>query len=64
MLYFIRYGMNPELTVWFMVWYTQLKAAMMLVSLRHQRMTEWREHLLLTPGEQYRRYIRTGGYRP
>lgn len=59
-----QYGVPQPAIILGMIWLAQLKVAWGFVVFRHALIAERRQHLALSPGEQYRRTLASGGYRP
>lgn len=57
-------GCPPALAIWLTVWMNQMKIAWVIVAMRHLQMLQQEEHSKLSPGEQYRKVLQRGGYRP
>lgn len=57
-------GVPPSVAVPLMIWTAQVQMLRMIVLCRYLQAMERQRHLALSPGEQYRRTIKSGGYRP
>lgn len=57
-------GLPPAHVYYLAVWYNMLRMTQMILVSRYVQHTERMKHLALTPGEQYRRHLNAGGYRP
>jgi hypothetical protein len=64
MVLLATWGLPPLAAMQFMLLWTQLQIVKTVVVLRYAQSVERRQHLALSPGEQYRRHVSTGGYRP
>lgn len=64
MFYLVYLGMPPAYSIQLMIWMVQMKMMSAIVAARYLQATEHRQHLSLPPGEQYRRTVQAGGYRP
>jgi hypothetical protein len=57
-------GLPPALAINLMIWMAQMKAMTIIVTARYLQAIEREQYLRLPPGEQYRRHVMAGGYRP
>ncbi len=57
-------GLPPSLVVPLVLWLAQMQALRIIVAMRYLQATQRQQHLALSPGEQYRRHLQAGGYRP
>jgi hypothetical protein len=64
MIYLVQYGLPPAVALQTMIWMAQLKIISMAMHARYATAVARQRHLGLPPGEQYRRTLRAGGYRP
>ena len=58
------YGVPMPTILAMAVWYAQLRLVWGMVQVQHAVMQERKMHLALSPSEQIRRHMKTGGYRP
>lgn len=57
-------GVPPSIAVPLMMWTAQMQALKVIVAVQYLQALERQQHLCLSPGEQYRRHLKAGGYRP
>lgn len=57
-------GLPPMLMTWLLVWEAQVRVLSAVIIAQCVQNIERQRHQHLPPGEQYRRHMRAGGYRP
>lgn len=64
MLFLTYMGLPPAVTLQLMQVVLQMKVMSVIVAARYLQAIERQRHQHLPPGEQYRRHVQAGGYRP
>jgi hypothetical protein len=62
--YMLYLGLPPSLAIPLGIWLAQMQTLKMMIAVRYLQAIERQRHLALSPGEQYRRHLKAGGYRP
>lgn len=64
MVFLAIMGLPPLAAIQMMQMLLQMKIISTVIAIRYAQAIERQQHLGLPPGEQYRRHLKAGGYRP